>query len=132
MTTTISRLYDNYGDARRAVRDLEAAGVQHDDISIIASNAEDWYDRIKATPIQIAIWTAKMTALKPRGLAQALVLLPVVPSVLLPVLASWQSPVWGLSWQPAGWYRLLPALLQVPQLAVSWVADAGRHQRRRR
>ena len=121
MTTTISRLYNNYGDARRAVRDLEAAGVPHGDISIIASNAEGWYTRIKATPIQIVIWTAKMTALKPRGLAQALVLLPVVPSVLLLVLASWRSPVWVLSWLPAGWYQLLPALLQVPQLAVFWV-----------
>ena len=47
MTVTISRLYDNYGDARRAVRDLEAAGVKHSDISIIASNAEGWYDKDK-------------------------------------------------------------------------------------
>jgi len=43
MTVTISRLYNNYGDARRAVRNLEAAGVSHGDISIIASNAENWY-----------------------------------------------------------------------------------------
>ena len=47
MTVTISRLYNNYGDARRAVRDLEAAGVKHGDISIIASNAENWYDKDK-------------------------------------------------------------------------------------
>jgi hypothetical protein len=47
MTVTISRLYDNYGEARRAVRDLEAAGVKHGDISIIASNAENWYDKDK-------------------------------------------------------------------------------------
>ena len=47
MTTTISRLYNNYGDARRAVRDLEAAGVKHGDISIIASNADNWYDKNK-------------------------------------------------------------------------------------
>jgi hypothetical protein len=47
MTITISRLYNNYGDARRAVRDLEAAGVPHGDISIIASNAESWYDKDK-------------------------------------------------------------------------------------
>ena len=47
MTTTISRLYNNYGDARRAVRDLEAAGVPHGDISIIASNAEGWYHKDK-------------------------------------------------------------------------------------
>jgi len=47
MTITISRLYNNYGDARRAVRDLEAAGVKHGDISVIASNAENWYDKDK-------------------------------------------------------------------------------------
>jgi hypothetical protein len=43
MTVTISRLYNNYGDARAAVRALEAAGVPHSDISIIASNADNWY-----------------------------------------------------------------------------------------
>ena len=43
MTTTISRLYNNYSDAREAVRNLEAAGVAHSDISIIASNADNWY-----------------------------------------------------------------------------------------
>ena len=37
MTTTISRLYNNYGDARAAVQQLEAAGVAHSDISIIRS-----------------------------------------------------------------------------------------------
>ena len=49
MTTTISRLYSNYGDARAAVHQLEAAGVPHNDISIIASNAEKWYDNGKDT-----------------------------------------------------------------------------------
>jgi hypothetical protein len=29
MTVTISRLYDNYSDAQRAVTSLEAAGVPH-------------------------------------------------------------------------------------------------------
>jgi hypothetical protein len=43
MTTTISRLYDNYSDAQRAVGRLEAAGVPHSDISIVANNSEDWY-----------------------------------------------------------------------------------------
>ncbi len=47
MTVTISRLYDIYSDAERAVRDLEAAGVKHDDISIVASNADDWYSKDK-------------------------------------------------------------------------------------
>lgn len=43
MTATISRLYNNYADAREAVRNLEAAGVAHNDINIIASNADNWY-----------------------------------------------------------------------------------------
>jgi hypothetical protein len=43
MTVTISRLYDDYASAERAVRDLEAAGVPHSDISIVASNADSWY-----------------------------------------------------------------------------------------
>ena len=49
MATTISRLYNNYGDARAAVRRLEAAGVPHKDISIIASNADNWYNDGKDT-----------------------------------------------------------------------------------
>jgi hypothetical protein len=40
MTTTISRLYDNYTDAQAAVRGLEAAGVPHSDISIVANNVD--------------------------------------------------------------------------------------------
>jgi hypothetical protein len=44
MTVTISRLYNSNSEARAAVRNLEAAGVSHGDISIIASNADNWYD----------------------------------------------------------------------------------------
>ena len=44
MTTTISRLYNSHAEARAAVRDLEAAGVKHGDISIVASNADNAYD----------------------------------------------------------------------------------------
>ena len=43
MTVTISRLYDTYPNAERAVRDLEAAGVSHSDISIVANNSDNWY-----------------------------------------------------------------------------------------
>jgi hypothetical protein len=43
MTVTISRLYNNHEDARAAVRALEGAGVAHGDISILASNADNWY-----------------------------------------------------------------------------------------
>jgi hypothetical protein len=43
MTVTISRLYDTYSDAQAAVRGLEAAGVPHSDISIVANNSESWF-----------------------------------------------------------------------------------------
>lgn len=47
MTATISRLYDSYSDAKRAVGDLEAAGVPHSDISIVANNSDSWYSNDK-------------------------------------------------------------------------------------
>jgi hypothetical protein len=43
MTVTISRLYDNYADAQKAVQGLESAGVPHSDISIVANNSDNWY-----------------------------------------------------------------------------------------
>ena len=39
MSKTITRLFDDYGDATAAVRDLEALGISHGDISIVANNA---------------------------------------------------------------------------------------------
>ena len=43
MTATISRLYDTYADAERAVTRLEGAGVPHSEISIVANNSDNWY-----------------------------------------------------------------------------------------
>jgi hypothetical protein len=43
MTVTISRLYTSYAEAREAVSNLEGAGIKHSDISILASNADNWY-----------------------------------------------------------------------------------------
>lgn len=43
MTATISRLYNNYSDAAKAVGDLEAAGVPNSDISLVSNNSDDWY-----------------------------------------------------------------------------------------
>ncbi|RVH88701.1 hypothetical protein CN204_01495 [Sinorhizobium meliloti] len=40
---TVTGLFDDYGDAREAVSDLEAAGVPSDDISIVANNIGDRY-----------------------------------------------------------------------------------------
>jgi hypothetical protein len=47
MTVTISRLYDTYNDAQSAVRGLEAAGVPHSDISIVANNSDSWFSSDK-------------------------------------------------------------------------------------
>ena len=44
MSKTISRLYNSHTEARAAVRELEAAGVSHGDISILVSNADNAYD----------------------------------------------------------------------------------------
>lgn len=38
MSKTVTRLFDTYSDATAAVRDLEAAGIPHDDVSIVANN----------------------------------------------------------------------------------------------
>src|SRR4051812_7838229 len=40
MKSIVTKLFDTYEQAQRAVRDLEEAGVSHNDISIIASNAD--------------------------------------------------------------------------------------------
>jgi hypothetical protein len=47
MTVTISRLYNSYSDAAKAVNDLEAAGVPHSDISLVSNNSDDWYSTDK-------------------------------------------------------------------------------------
>ena len=43
MSVTISRLYDSYDAASRAVRDLEGAGLSHANISLVSSNVDNWY-----------------------------------------------------------------------------------------
>lgn len=47
MTVTISRLYDDYTTAQQAVQRLEAAGVPHSDISIVANNSDSWFNTDK-------------------------------------------------------------------------------------
>lgn len=41
MSNIISRLFDSYDDASRAVRELESAGIPHANVSIVANNADD-------------------------------------------------------------------------------------------
>src|SRR3954447_17925089 len=44
MTVTISRLYDNYSDAQKAVSGLQSAGIPQADISLVANNSDNWYN----------------------------------------------------------------------------------------
>ena len=42
MAVTISRLYDRYADAERAVTALESAGIPHAAVSFVAKNSDNW------------------------------------------------------------------------------------------
>jgi hypothetical protein len=44
MSTTITRLFDDYSDAKSAVEELERLGVPKDDLSIVANNAHGHHD----------------------------------------------------------------------------------------
>ncbi|WP_395646423.1 hypothetical protein [Terricaulis sp.] len=44
MARTVTRLYDNRNDALEAAHELERMGIRADDVSIIASNKDSWYD----------------------------------------------------------------------------------------
>ncbi|MDO9338885.1 MAG: hypothetical protein Q7T61_21025 [Caulobacter sp.] len=44
MSKTITRLFDTHTQAVQAVEDLERGGVDHDRISIVSSNTDNWHD----------------------------------------------------------------------------------------
>ena len=48
MSQTVTGLFDTYEAAQMAVQNLEAAGVPHRDISIVASNAHGQHDQLGA------------------------------------------------------------------------------------
>ena len=118
MTVTISRLYDNYADAQRAVTRLEAAGLPQADLSIVANNSDNWYGADKKG---IVIATAQTIAPK--------ALLPVLASA--PVSAEWRACLpgsacsrfrgWGRWSQLGGWRprRSAPRLAPRP---AAWLA----------
>ena len=49
MTQTITALFDTFEEAKAAVHDLEAAGVPHGDISLVANNARGDHDHLART-----------------------------------------------------------------------------------
>jgi hypothetical protein len=44
MSKTITRLFDSHIQALDAVSDLEARGIDHDKISLVSNNADNWHD----------------------------------------------------------------------------------------
>lgn len=44
MTKTVTRLFDSHTEALASVEALEAAGIDHDKISIVSNNADNWHD----------------------------------------------------------------------------------------
>jgi len=48
MTITLTRLYDDYATASKVMQQLEVAGVPASEISIVASNADNWYSATKS------------------------------------------------------------------------------------
>jgi hypothetical protein len=44
MSKAITRLFDDYSDAKASVHELERIGVSHDDVSIVANNAHGHHD----------------------------------------------------------------------------------------
>ena len=51
---TITNLYDTYDDAAQTVRDLEAANVPHDSISMMANNADNRYAPVDSRKTEAA------------------------------------------------------------------------------
>jgi hypothetical protein len=52
MTRTVTRLYDNRNDALEAAHELERMGIKPNDVSIIASNKDRWYDGDRGSGIK--------------------------------------------------------------------------------
>ena len=109
MTVTISRLYDRYADAQKAVSGLEAAGVSHSDISIVANNSDNWYDRERKS---IAIAMASMTALRALERERELARVWAARLACWPASGSWRSRVSVQSSRRAGSRQRQSALPQ--------------------
>ena len=115
MAVTISRLYDRYADAERAVTALETAGIPHSDISIVANNSDDWYNSGKKDRDRDGVDDRAESASKGAGIGAGLGgaagLLAGLGLLAIPGL----GPVVAAGWLAATAVGLLP----VPLRAVS-------------
>lgn len=116
MTVTISRLYDNYTNAQQAVQRLEAAGVPHSDISIVANNSDSWFSTDKKVDRdRDGVDDRAEGAGKGAGIGAGV---GAPPAFSLDSACS-RSPGLDPSSQPAGSPQLLLVPRPAPPLAVS-------------
>ena len=45
MSKTVSGLFDDYDDALTATNKLQSLGISRQDVSLVANNSDDWYDK---------------------------------------------------------------------------------------
>ena len=106
---TISRLYDDYATASRAVDELERAGIPHSDISIVASNAEGWYDRDRTTsgvdPAHDRDHDGRDDRAEGAAAGAGIGATSAAWPACSPVSDCWRSPASAPSWRRAGSLR---------------------------
>ena len=49
MSKTVSGLFDDYDDALTATNKLQSLGISREDVSLVANNSDDWYDKRRTT-----------------------------------------------------------------------------------
>ena len=104
---TITRLFDTRDHAMAAVRDLEAAGFRHEDVSILANNAEGQRSDVATAPGGRAGDHTELRRTPSPGPGSV----PrwgrywVAARGSRPGLGPWRFRAWGPWWRRAGWWR---------------------------
>ena len=89
MTQTITGLYDDYASARAAVSALEAAGIPHSDISIVAHNGDGQHANTAAATNDAGVGAEVGTAVGGLGGLLAGLGMLAIPGVGPVVAAGW-------------------------------------------
>lgn len=104
---TITRLFDTRDHAMAAVRDLEAAGFRHEDVSILANNAEGQRSDVATAPggrTGDHTDTAE-NAESGTGIGATLGTVLGGARGSRPGSGPWRFRAWGPWWRRAGWWR---------------------------
>ena len=112
-TRTVTGLFGSYDEAERAVRDIEASGVPHNEISIVANNSDDRYT--------LAGEAGPQRRRRGPKRARHLAVWSVAARDYWPASGCWRSREWGQWSRPAGSSQRLLALLLVLRQAAPQV-----------